>query len=136
MSEQEILENNRLIAEFMGLKEDESFKKLDTERLSKGLPAGSPIYHKDGILTNLRYQFSWDWLIPVLIKIEDIHYNLHTNEEKQELFEEILSLQDPRTGNINTLYWNNTIKIPLDINKVYADCITFIHWYNKNKDKL
>lgn len=60
-------ENNRIIAEFMGLEEDPIFKEIDIERKVLGKPAGSPMYKlSNGTIANLQYHFSWDWLIPVI----------------------------------------------------------------------
>ena len=55
-------DNNILIAEFMGL-----------ERLSD---ATNSMYHHEGdfIGRNLEYHTSWDWLMPVVQKIESLGY--------------------------------------------------------------
>lgn len=51
MNDQEIIEGNKLIAEFMGM--GEKFLPMDYE-------------HENGV----RYHSSWDWLMPVVEKIE------------------------------------------------------------------
>ena len=62
MSEQEIIEGNKLIAEFMGYKFIEDWHQY--WRLSD----------KHLLLENeLKYHSSWDWLMPVVEKIEYLY---------------------------------------------------------------
>ena len=66
MNEQKIKENNKLIAEFMDIKVGESYWQMD-----------DPIPYNEVKLQNfigldeLGYHSSWDWLMPVIIKIID-----------------------------------------------------------------
>jgi hypothetical protein len=83
-------ENNKLIAEFMGLKKY-GYKNENYLLLNKHL---SP--------EQLPYSTSWDWLMPVIIKIADIrkdtHYKLYKTIDKahQEVVEFI---KDNKTTN-------------------------------------
>lgn len=102
----QIKENNILIARFMGI--DESI----------------PHDHQGIYL----YHSSWDWLMPVMEKIWNLtgHRNLWYID---------LSEIDPN-GFISILY--NKFHIREDsfknnIEEVYGMVITFIKWYNKNK---
>ena len=58
MSEQEILDGNKLIAEFMGAKYN---SKLDLVNLGAN--------HKLVGINELQYHSSWDWIMPVVDKI-------------------------------------------------------------------
>ena len=62
MTEEEIIKGNKLIAEFMGL----HFHKIGW--VDK--------YHIDGNYESiiLDYNWSWDWLMPVIEKIESLGY--------------------------------------------------------------
>lgn len=66
MKEQEIIEGNKLIAEFMGA----SFHEDTPMILKKHVvsPAGNAIKCAD----KLRYNSSWDWLMPVVEKIANL----------------------------------------------------------------
>ncbi len=86
-------ENNKMIAEFMGLAPNEC-GVYQTKR--------GP-YH----LENLSYHISWDWLMPVVEKIEQVHEGV-----PQELIN--LSLFSTR-------------------DEVYNAVVEFINQYNKNK---
>ena len=80
--------NNKLIAEFMGLEANEQ---------------------KIIIL----YQYLWDWLMPVVEKIDD-------------MFGE----DDNIDNGINRVH--NAV-LTFDINQVYGHVVDFINEYNKNK---
>ena len=58
MSNKEILENNKLIANFMGV-------KIGEERYSYRIGVTEPLQEK-----HLNYNNSWGWLMPVIEKIE------------------------------------------------------------------
>jgi len=117
MTQEEILEKNVLIAEFMGY-----YVKYnaDTSSGSKELPYYS--YNKDGETTDsVYYHLSWDWLMPVLERIEAIGY-------KWEIGMSIISPQHYcRIWSIGTI---NGISA---LDATYGAVITFIKWYNQNK---
>lgn len=54
-------ENNKLIAEFMGMTCDDNDKSMMIVKTTQG---NDIIY-----LDELKYHTSWDWLMPVVIKI-------------------------------------------------------------------
>ena len=63
MEKQDIIDNNKLIAEFMELeKSDNVYRKVEYINNEKIV---SNFLHP----VNMRYYFSWDWLMPVIIKI-------------------------------------------------------------------
>lgn len=66
------MKNNKLIAEFMGISIDGEFAYIEDE--------GSPLEEVIPI-NKLNYHNSWDWLMPVIIKMadarEDTHYKLY-----------------------------------------------------------
>lgn len=67
MEKKEIIEGNRLIAEFMGL-------RIGVDKYSYRVGATEPLHEK-----HLDYHKSWDWLIPVVEKIG----NLSKKKNKQ-----------------------------------------------------
>ena len=60
-------DNNKLIAEFMGITPNEA----GVYHVSK---------HKGYDLENLNYHTSWDWLMPVVGKIKDTSYRFYRKE--------------------------------------------------------
>ena len=59
-------ENNKLIAEFMGLVKSSYRNMYWTEKAKEGFGEGE--------LVNLLYHTSWDWLMPVLEKIKNVGF--------------------------------------------------------------
>ncbi len=102
-------ENNKIIAEFMGLSIMHNI-----------------VYAKETIITHnermldhcnisiAKYDSSWDWLIPVVNRIYDNDMYYQYVKETSGQFE-------------------NKIKIhTLNIKTTYKEVIKFIDWYNKN----
>ena len=108
MTTKEILEGNRLIAEFMGVK-------------PKDVGYSNPMYCIEGrhyFHRELRYSKSWDWLMPVAIKCVNINLN------------EFLILD--KDGFINVLDIN--FEIASDpIGYLYEKVLSFINWYQSTK---
>ena len=108
MSEQEILEGNKLIAEFL-----EIDKKIYGET---GIT-----YYIDGIpyqIFKLKYYSSWDWLMPVVEKIQSLNY-------VYEICNGACRIKIPTDRG----WWleETTIK------SVFSAVIEFIKWYNSNE---
>tara|TARA_R100001480_G_scaffold135528_1_gene132689 strand:+ start:644 stop:937 length:294 start_codon:yes stop_codon:yes gene_type:complete len=93
-------ENNKIIAEFMGVvfHDDEN-----------------QYYNADGlhIGNTLHYHTSWDWLMPILGKIEDLNYEL------------------PEDSNLIGDITHGLVSI--DIEMTFEAVVEFIKWYNQNK---
>tara|TARA_R110002020_G_scaffold70385_7_gene182657 strand:+ start:3045 stop:3365 length:321 start_codon:yes stop_codon:yes gene_type:complete len=104
-------ENNKLIAEFMGYK---FYNNLPQQRNGYQLPKdkGTAIYLAYST-SELQYHTSWDWLMPVVEKIDD-------------MFGE----DDSVDNGINRVH--NAV-LTFDINQVYGHVVDFINEYNKNK---
>jgi|688.fasta_scaffold855053_3 hypothetical protein len=94
-------EENKLIAEFMGM---ESFKDMLSTLNNGKINISIDIYEQ------AKYHSSWDWLMPVIEKIDEIcGIDLHEWDE----------------------YINNSL-CSKSLNTTYSACIEFIKWYNKN----
>jgi len=122
-----LIKNNKLIADFIGAsktsncKDNEMFIpgqticRIDTIELGKG--------------HILKFHKSWDWLMPVVEKIEsefcssNIHY-YSAGMMKQAYVVEFLGY------NID---YDNSQYDKSKIKAVYKAVIKFIKWYNKNK---
>ena len=129
-----IAENNRLIAEFMGAKPVDvlnGWQKYDKEKEGQAyeIEAHSEYISlqetKDCFFGDtMQYDTSWDWLMPVVEKIEGMNYSV-----------EIYSMG---LGNNRTTFYscgaivNTHSRLEESkIKSVYKAVVEFIKWYNK-----
>lgn len=136
-SKKEIEKNNRLIAEFMGWKEKESgyypisvIKIVDEYQIDDDCEN----YHGQyvGDLPLKVYHISWDWLMPVVDKIENI-FKTKGFLQKFEINSHFVSLRMPVGPIIKVgCYKTSTEKIKFNskIEAVYCVVVEFIKYYN------
>lgn len=105
MEEKEILEGNKLIAEFMGHKVGVTQDEYD-DLNDKGIENAVYLFHED----NLPYHKEWDWLMPVIEKILD------TCSETDDM----------------ESYYTVVDAIP-NITSTHRTVVEFINFYNSNK---
>ena len=108
--------DNVLIAEFMGITPNEE----GVYQVSK---------HKGYDVENLQYHTSWDWLMPVVEKIEeDERYNIDILQ-----YGTIISSNTKEQGYLEIV--NNVADISFDnkIEHTYKAVVQFIKYYNQNK---
>lgn len=118
MSEKEIIEGNKLIAEFM----DMEVHSVDEEEGELWVITD---LHRNGAFeerTNACFHFSWDWLMPVWKKVIEVigvfcipnnnHYKLWI-EKADEI--------------------KNSIVNEVDVKKAATQIARLIQWYNSNK---
>ena len=97
-------ENNKLIAEFMGC--THPFNNVTDATLYN-------VSHGTFELSDLRYDVSWDWLMPVVQKIGDEYYNTPFDETYSHLteqYENIWTLEDTYRAVVEFIKDQNTIK--------------------------
>ena len=126
-----IMENNKLIAEFMGYE----IQKDPTERFFGRYKSPIGVWHKE---IDLSFHHDWNWLMEVVKKIEkttirETHGQFNENECEatisisiENTFCQILS---------NGAFLNEIISINGEskIEAVYSACVEFVKWYNENK---
>jgi hypothetical protein len=145
----EIQEGNKLIAEFMG------FEEKDAE-INVPHPAGSGLIrtcYVDGYKywryaedenkneTTIHYHTSWDWLMPVLLKISDIHYPDYWNGRQPDDVGEWDNCAYPRTFGMRDKDGNYMVRLnanvlfsaPTLIEATWLAVTNFITDYNQNK---
>lgn len=114
-----IQEGNRVIAEFMGWKFVEADNKYAAHFKKHG---GDFVY-----ANRLEYHTSWDWLMPVVEKIESIGKTcVSITHRSCEITPIIYSVKKDR------MVWHQTIFV-MHENKIastYAAVLQFITWYN------
>ena len=120
MTNEEILEGNKLIARFMKCKEWPETHKGYVCKFGN-------IYSNFNTLQQLKFHYSWDWLMPVVDKIESIIFNKDNSfnvtigstnfcviqDSNGEVYE---SIEDYRESKLLT---------------AYVAVTEFIKWYNK-----
>jgi hypothetical protein len=109
-------ENNKLIAEFMGLKPKTESPNLYTYSDSPwySIRENNPEKVMEGIVNYVKYATDWNWLMEVVEKIFSLDEYYH--------FKQTLGQFD--TG-IRDRFPNKK--------GVYDACVEFIKWYNKQK---
>lgn len=106
---------NNIIAEFMGMELTNGF--IGDTRYSLENPIFNAPKYKYCEPNRMRYKFSWDWLMPVVKKIRQIH-NAELTINDYDSSREIVEMINPFDYNLE---------------QVYNACITFIEWYNTVK---
>lgn len=105
--------NNKLIVEFMGLSYCE-------KHLFEGWYKNSEHNHRICSFEGLKYHNSWDWLMPVVIKIVS---NEFRSECKSRGFDNW----------IETDLMDDILVNRFEFDKLYQAVIQFIEWYNEQK---
>jgi len=135
MTDQEIQDGNKLVAEFMG-----AFLIYFTDRSNETsqvwmsednlLSGGQSL--KGNSINGLKFHSSWDWLMPVVEKIESLGFQFDILGRKLEFSNERIYC---------IWLWDDEQKIHIEcpeadskIEAVYLGGIEFIKWYNKNKE--
>ncbi len=112
-------DNNKLIAEFMGLPKVPCNIGTEDGHFNEGYK--HPKVDVPIIPSGMQYKYSWDWLMPVVEKIEKLGYSY--DRINADVF-------------INTQEGKNIIPNPMDYNtmtmleKTYQVVVEYIKWYN------
>jgi hypothetical protein len=132
MTKEEIIEGNKLIAEFMGGKnlgrkgytEYDYYSIEDRPKQEWTNTTGGSYEESDEyIVTSLEYRSSWDWLMPVVEKIEEqLNAPVHiwSDECKMKPFYDVEFHKDGGKGFSK-------------INAVWLCVVEVIKWYNEQK---
>jgi hypothetical protein len=123
MTQEEIIQGNKLIAEFMGLKlidvfngdTREYFKAWDWPKGKSYVHSIQPMWVPCGEESRLPYHTSWDWLMPVAEKISKV--------------EDMGSL----TNTMNFLISKARMREANSITDLFMAIIHYITWYNNTQ---
>lgn len=126
MEEKEIMEGNKLIAEFMKMELETIYHEEGTDYNWTNSPKSLNWYSQ----SCPPFDCCWDWLMPVVEKIESLSYpegytvsiNMNTCVVKKENFETNFVAERL----VSTISYNK-------IESVFEAVIQFITWYNTNK---
>ena len=121
MTPQEIIENNTLLAEFMGWDKGEYYLNLRTGNFVKKDTHDCDLdkyvlFIKNGKpITQLFFHEDWNWLMLVVEKI----YNM--------------LCYDKYVDESSYLFTDGGVRLSINKKNVYTDCVDFVKWYNQNK---
>ncbi len=111
MTKEEIIEGNKLIAEFMNWKEENISKDLTFYYCPKNIRYNPLIWHS-----------SWDWLMPVVEKIAE---TFDVSISSCGLWVTTISRKDVYDGEISSMGGLEPIE------NTYTAIVRFLEWYNK-----
>jgi hypothetical protein len=125
MKKEEIVEKNKLIAEFIGWSDLREFmvKRRPTQKHLLQLETHDELY---------QFHSSWDWLIPVWTKIMVWGKKNHGVMWEQEITDLTVNIKTSRK-NIISMRPILSRETPTIID-VYLTVVEFINWYNNLKE--
>ena len=131
----DIIENNKLIAQFMGLENYSTDNVIEEDKLRWVLESDINKY-KSVLSKELKYDSDWNYLMPVIEKIEE----LKIEDQIEAGFVTIWSRKDGCTIEYKMYessdFYVSTKVTTTKIKAVYDKVVQFIKWYNLNKDKF
>ena len=128
MTDKEIIEGNKLIAEFMQLKTI----KRDGMSDSYMFVLHPGFIPREVCPANLEYHTSWDWLMPVVEKIENApNYDFFFHILGNGAFITTTRVENFRDGSPDIV--ESKIVHDSKIDATWLAVVEFIKWYNKNK---
>lgn len=113
------MNDNELIAEFMGL----TFKKEVNSIKYYNVPAGHIESH-NASMGDFAYHRRWDWLMPVVEKIESLALGKYGTPVTVDIRHERCNISTESDER-----WTNHKNSKIEA--VYASVVEFIEWYNK-----
>ena len=136
------LENNKLIAEFMG-----QWNVHDTNGYWECSNCGEqwsammgenelPQIHSEclpDLILHAKYHTSWDWLMPVVEKIEEIAMEEVKGVYKVHRFRVIFNFTQAEITDMSTGMTVGYGDTGMKLESTYEAVVEFINWYNKNK---
>lgn len=133
MTQEELLEGHKLIADFMYPQRDKRRKDYPfpftvievvpaEDIIGYGKVSEGEIKHFSGSPNMMEYNLSWNWLMPVVEKIEKLGYRV--------TIQGLNCWIDTHKGAIFGTDKKNSKR-----NSVYIAVVEFIKWYNQNKNK-
>lgn len=143
MIKEEILESNKLIAEFMGANPCKDWQGYNGYNHEDWYHTQWSSRYQDNLelysykYSDLKYHFSWEWLMPVVEKIDNMensYIETNTNIGKTWIDDgndfSIYFSDDRIQSSFRTISGNAKKKI----DAVWCGVVEFIKWYNKQKE--
>ena len=110
------MEENKLIAEFMGFLESSLENLYYTHKSLEGFGIGQ--------LTELRYDTDWNWLMDVVDKIESLNFSVEMNRQEEGDYQCLIVKKEIIVQTFSSS----------KIESVYQSVVNFIKWYEQNNN--
>ena len=127
-----VLNGNKLIAQFIDLKINDEDYNIVPKNMFNDFVTN---VMKECDWDTLEFHESWDWLMPVVEKIESLKPNNWNVKCVIFGYKSLIIVSDPQKGG----QWNSLIteydekyKNHTKLEKTYTAVIEFITWYNRN----
>ena len=162
MNNQEILDGNKLIAEFMGFKKcncirnengryydyhlSDKFELIKEVKICIEGEHGTGLENQDiCFIEDLKFHSSWDWLMPVIDKIESLDLRKNGCDfPKVKFMGNYIEIFCYASYRSILCYWKDWMSINGNFHKHHNQCeskilavfsavVEFIKWYNNNK---
>jgi hypothetical protein len=136
METSKILEGNKLIAEFMGMKKghpDPNERRWENDWFESLNPGGGE-FESGNRHKYLFFDSEWNWLMPVVEKIESMKYFFNSapfiDDETGELTGEYFCAILFKTTNLNCGHFIDVTGCSSKIEATWKAVVEFIKWYN------
>jgi len=117
------LENNKLIAEFLGANGEFTDKNGEVFLNDIPNPEGGKMILR---ISRLKYHDSWDWLMTAIENISVIIHEYHNNMfEGSDELEKFYDL-----GLENIKFSEDELTVGTTKEFLYEDVVTFVNWFN------
>jgi hypothetical protein len=139
------MEDNRLIAEFMGVGPVKGSDGYFSYGDGVFFTVREKTYEKamEAVVGYVKYRTSWDWLMPVVVKMCELKHHEDRNGELVEFqaswsgYPHVTIREKSSNAIYNSYTHYNQFGIshwdvPLH-DQIYSGVVEFIKWYNKNK---
>lgn len=126
---------NKLIAKFMGRDYNTEITHICSDLYSLGYRSMEIVEGIEPLIPYEYYHSSWEWLMPVVEKIESIkdehhgHFGVYISSNSCTIQGTKLRLDKPMAN--PPIYFNNVV-LGTKLDSTYQAVVTFIKWYNKN----
>ena len=128
MKTKDITENNKLTAEFIGMKPSKIFGKYSISKDHCTCNEDTPDKAMNGFASIAKYNTSWDWLMPVVEEIEKLIFNDDIYYEVRQLGGTIVSIMSSDGDEL--IYIDNEDS---RLKSAYRAVVEFIKWYNEER---
>ncbi|MBE3084682.1 MAG: hypothetical protein IMZ64_00510 [Bacteroidetes bacterium] len=119
---------NKLIAEFMGLKPVKVFGRYSISKDHCMCNEETEEKAMSGFASIAKYSSSWDWLMPVINKIGLMYHNFGIVYEEGEQHAFINCFKNGMWDRLIVRSIETTV-----LENTYLVVVDFIEWYNENK---
>jgi hypothetical protein len=118
------LENNKMLADFLGRKGN----LVKTLWAFKGIEKDGQVWFNE---TELRFNVDWNWLILLVDKISENDFVDEFEIKKCSIYGNIVKIMPSKKNTFDGFYFDSSKENLMEV--VYNSCVEFVKWYNTQK---